>query len=278
MRLIKERAEASGSLPVWVRHEHQARYQFASQFVSGKVVVDCACGDGTGSLMFAESGAVMVHAFDVSPQAVPTTVHHDRLRFAVADATCLPLQDEAADVYISLETIEHVRDDRAVLREAARILRPDGAFICSTPNRIVYNPGKSLVSKPWNPFHIREYSQQEFTELLSEFFGQVELFGQNPRSRAVVSLFEALGRVLPCQGAVRLNQIGKLPRFLYDRLDDHRVLPHSTSGVFEYVVAVCRQPLRASVSSRFWRCVLVRPNPDVGGTGGERGGTDSFRH
>lgn len=242
MFLVKERPNGSGSLPIWVRHEHQARYQFASQYVSGKVVVDCACGDGTGSRLFAESGAVRVHAFDLSLQAVSPCVHHDRLEFAAADATCLPLQDKAADVYISLETIEHIRDERAFLREATRILRPDGAFLCSTPNRIVYNPGKSLTTRPWNPFHIREYSQQEFTELLREFFGQVELFGQNPRCRTMVSLFEVLGRALPCHGAVRLNQIRKIPRFLYDRLDDHRVLPHDTAGVFEFITAVCRQP------------------------------------
>jgi ubiquinone/menaquinone biosynthesis C-methylase UbiE len=240
---VKERADSRQPLPVWVRHEHLARYQFASRFVAGKVVVDCACGDGTGSRIFAEAGAAMVHAFDVSAQAADANGFHERVRFAVGDATRLPLPNSFADVYISLETIEHVNEDQAVLREVARVLRPDGIFICSTPNRVVYNPGKSLRSKPWNPFHIREYSQSEFSELLSKYFGQIEWFGQNPRSPTTTRLFEALGRVLPMHGAVRLNQVCKLPRFLYDKPEDHRVLAGNTPGIFEYVVAVCRLPI-----------------------------------
>lgn len=245
MAIVKERPVANGAMPVWVRHEHLARYHFASRFVTGKIVVDCACGDGAGSQLFAEAGAARVHAFDVCPEAVEHSARtrpHERLEFAAGNAASLPLPDAAADVYISLETIEHVLEDRAVLREATRVLRPDGVFICSTPNRVVYNPGKSLSSRPWNPFHVREYSQQEFAELLGEFFGQVELFGQNPRWRPVTRFLEGLGRVLPAHGAVRLNQVCKLPRFLFDRLEDHQVLESNTPGVFEYVVAVCRRP------------------------------------
>ena len=46
-------------------------------------------------------------------------------------------------------------DDAAYVAEARRVLRRGGAFLCSTPNRVLTNPG---TTKPFNPFHLREYT------------------------------------------------------------------------------------------------------------------------
>jgi ubiquinone/menaquinone biosynthesis C-methylase UbiE len=242
--LVVERASNAAIIPPWVRLEHLARYQFAATFASGKVVVDCACGDGTGTDLFAKSRAKMVHAFDKSPE---TIAHATRLfgregvRFAVADAANLSLASNSADVYISLETIEHLLDDAAYLREAMRVLRPEGLFICSTPNRIVTNPGATLTTKPWNPFHVCEYSESEFVSLLSRHFGELQLFGQNRQSTAYTLLARWMGRRLPGLFAVRMNQVLKLSRFVLDNLSRHAVVPHRPGAIFEYLVAVCKK-------------------------------------
>ena len=60
----------------------------------------------------------------------------------MADAVALPLRDNVCNVYISLETIGHIPNDGKFLREVVRTLKSEGLFICSTPNRIVLNPGK----------------------------------------------------------------------------------------------------------------------------------------
>ena len=154
--------------PPWVRHEHVARYAFASRYVQGKRVIDCACGDGVGSARFLEAGASDVSAFDVSAPAIQEAeaCHPSaKLRFQVADALRLPLPDGSADVYVALETLEHIACDGAFLDEAVRVLTPAGCFICSTPNRTVTNPGTSLADPPRNPFHVREYAQEELLEL-----------------------------------------------------------------------------------------------------------------
>jgi len=241
----QERATENAYLPPWVRHEHLARYRFAATFVSGHKVVDAACGDGTGSSYFASAGALRVDAFDVSPAAVEGARSRHQLtnlKFHVGSALALPLAEGVADVFISLETIEHIDDDRAFLAEVWRVLRPGGTFICSTPNRDVTNPGRSLLDRPWNRFHVREYALVEFRDLLAERFVVLEMLGQNPTPDFRVEAMRALGGLLPGNLPVRVNQIFKLARFVHHRLEQHDVKPIPAGYQSEYCVAVCRRP------------------------------------
>lgn len=140
-----ERFSDNRFTPPWIRHEHLQRFAFASTFAANAVVVDCACGSGIGTRIFADAGAERVLAFDLSQTAIAATQTQctdlTNVLVQLADATCLPIPDEAADLYVSFETIEHVQDASAILREARRVLKKNGTFICSTPNRKVYNPG-----------------------------------------------------------------------------------------------------------------------------------------
>jgi SAM-dependent methyltransferase len=53
----------------------------------------------------------------------------------------LPLADDYADVVASVETIEHLENPRAFMRQLARVVKPGGVVIVSTPNQL------SLLSK-----------------------------------------------------------------------------------------------------------------------------------
>jgi ubiquinone/menaquinone biosynthesis C-methylase UbiE len=243
MAIEKERLSPDAAVPRWVWLEHLARYEFGARFVKGKTVVDCACGAGIGSETFAKAGAASVAAFDVSEQEIEqarrrNTLPH--LSFRHASALALPIPSSSIDVYISFETIEHVKEDREFLAEARRVLKPGGTFVCSTPNRPVTNPGKTIADKPWNRFHVREYSQPEFLGLLRTGFSQVDLFGQNPKPAWLTQSIEGLGRVLPLHGAVRVNQVMKLPQLLVDNLQRHAVREPTPGYADEYLVAVCR--------------------------------------
>ncbi len=46
----------------------------------------------------------------------------------------LPFEDESLDAAVSIEVIEHVEDQFAFLRELARVVRPGGRVIVTTPN------------------------------------------------------------------------------------------------------------------------------------------------
>lgn len=236
----------SGALPVWVHHEHQARWRYASNYCKNKIIVDCACGIGKGTSMFAKAGASQVYAFDLSHEAVEITkqrcVELANVTVMQASALALPLDNASIDIFISLETIEHIQDDQSFLNEVTRLLSADGIFICSTPNRAVTMPGKIITDKPWNPFHVREYNTDEFQMLLSERFNTVHILGQNAYSQWRISLLEKLGRLLPGHTGGRINSALKLPRFAYDQEHHHKVRDLPDHGACEYLVAVCKQP------------------------------------
>jgi ubiquinone/menaquinone biosynthesis C-methylase UbiE len=228
---MKERFGSDDRFPPWTRLEHQARYLFALTYVKDASVIDAACGDGTGSALYAEAGARSVRALDINADCIRTAKDRhpgQKIAFEVSDCCDLKVQDRYADVFISLETIEHLQDDAGFLREVVRTLKPDGTFICSTPNRDVTNPATTILSKPLNPFHLREYSMDEFESLLRRFFRKVELYGQNkigaPKTRV-------------------LRQLGKLLWLFCDRLENHQVQKISPGDTFEFIVAVCTQPM-----------------------------------
>ncbi len=157
--------------------EHLARYRFSCQFTQDKSVLDLACGSGYGAASLKENSRQVV-AIDLSEQAVAyakSHFHREGIHFLVGDATCLPFPDARFDVVVAFEIIEHIEKDAEFLREVKRILKPEGLAILSTPNR-VFSREQEIAE---NPFHIREYSEKEFAELLGTFFPSIVLGRQN---------------------------------------------------------------------------------------------------
>jgi SAM-dependent methyltransferase len=76
----------------------------------------------------------------------------------------LPLADAEVDVVVNFQVIEHLWDQGQFVAECFRVLRPSGALLVSTPNRITFSPGRDT---PINPFHTRELNADELTELLT---------------------------------------------------------------------------------------------------------------
>ncbi len=125
----------------------------------------------------------------------------------VADGRKLPFGDRSFEACLCSETLEHVRDDAAVIREIHRILKPGGILLLTVPcvvallglaKRFVhYMRNGTLVM---HPTHLREYTYFSAKPLVSEYFSiqrwynvpfTTELFGKMPYEK-VLSLLVSI--------------------------------------------------------------------------------------
>src|SRR5262245_4159472 len=159
-----------------IAYEHLHRYIYAAALVQGKLVLDLASGEGYGSNLLAETAASVL-GIDIDENAV----HHAKskygsgiLEFLTGNITEVPVQDRSFDVIVCFEAIEHVEQQEKLLKEVKRLLKPDGVFIVSTPNKSAYNQ----ESEEENPFHVKELEFEDFKSLLARHFQNIHFLGQ----------------------------------------------------------------------------------------------------
>jgi SAM-dependent methyltransferase len=95
--------------------------------VSGSLALDISAGEGLSTRMLKERGW----------RVVPTERRVSRPGWVAADLIHdLPFRNESFDLVLMLEVIEHLPDIPHTLREIARVLKPGGTAIVTTPNRL----------------------------------------------------------------------------------------------------------------------------------------------
>ncbi|BBZ48811.1 class I SAM-dependent methyltransferase [Mycobacterium heidelbergense] len=146
----------------WFRR-HQVVYQRLAPRCAGREVLEAGCGEGYGADLIA-GVARRVVAVDYDAAAVAhVRGRYPRVELMQANLAELPLPDASVDVVVNFQVIEHLWDQSQFVAECARVLRPAGLLMVSTPNRITFSPGRDT---PINPFHTRELNAVELTELL----------------------------------------------------------------------------------------------------------------
>jgi SAM-dependent methyltransferase len=160
--------------------EHLARYAFARRYTSGKIELDAGCGTGYGSAELANEACSVIGA-DLSLDAARYSAanYHllPNLHFANASCERLPFRSAVFDVVVAFEVIEHLLHHRAFVSEAARVLKPDGLFLVSTPNKRYY--GETRMASGPNPYHHHEFEAEEFEGELKTAFRHVCMMVQN---------------------------------------------------------------------------------------------------
>jgi 2-polyprenyl-6-hydroxyphenyl methylase / 3-demethylubiquinone-9 3-methyltransferase len=94
------------------------------------VLVDVGCGGGLLAPHLAGLGYRHV-GVDLTRSALVQAARHG-VTAVQGDAGLLPLADGCADVVCAGEILEHVRDLRAAVGEACRVLRPGGVLVIDT--------------------------------------------------------------------------------------------------------------------------------------------------
>jgi SAM-dependent methyltransferase len=158
----------------WFRR-HQVVYQRLATHCVGRDVLEAGCGEGYGADLIADTARRVV-AVDYDEAAVAhVRSRYPRVEVMRANLAELPLPEASMDVVVNFQVIEHLWDQAQFVIECARVLRPSGLLMMSTPNRVTFSPGRDT---PINPFHTRELSAGELTELLVDAgFSQVSVSG-----------------------------------------------------------------------------------------------------
>jgi len=130
----------------------------------GETIVDCAGGTGDMARRFArmarraqerrggEDARVLV--IDYNAEMIAAGRERDLLpeiTWTVGDAQRLPLPDACADAYVISFGIRNVTDISAALREARRVLKPGGRFLCLEFSR----PATEALQKAYDAYSFK---------------------------------------------------------------------------------------------------------------------------
>jgi 2-polyprenyl-3-methyl-5-hydroxy-6-metoxy-1,4-benzoquinol methylase len=110
-----------------------------NEFLSGielknRLVLDAGCGYGAFSIELAQKKCRLI-SIDIVQELTKKTVSRTNQSGSVADAMNLPFRDEAFEIVISSEMVEHTPDPTLAVLELVRVLKRNGYLIITTPNR-----------------------------------------------------------------------------------------------------------------------------------------------
>lgn len=136
-RAFPEIVPAGGDTATPLNLRKRLRFLMRHGAVAGTRLLDCGCGAGQYVVALRQAG---LKAFGVEFQAEKVA----RARASGipsdwilrGDLERLPYADHSFDAAFLNEVLEHVPDDRRALAEVWRVLRPGGALIVLSPNRL----------------------------------------------------------------------------------------------------------------------------------------------
>jgi SAM-dependent methyltransferase len=178
-----------------------------------RLTLDLGCYDGqfTARVLDRRQVGLQIVGLDVSESALRTArqLGIDPVRGQLEGF--LPFRDSSFGTVLAAEVIEHVFDTQAFLDEVARVLRPGGCLVLTTPNLVALSGRVQLVlgrsphniefdASPTTSGHIRYFTFNTL-ELL------IRRSGLHPRGRwtnvahfSVLGSSELVGRLRPSLG------------------------------------------------------------------------------
>lgn len=143
-------------------------YHVAIPYVHGDML-ELGCGEGRGVDLLADKTNSYL-ALDKIPDVINRlAVKYPDYEFRQAVFPPVNLPDAQFDTIVSFQVIEHIQDDHLFLKEIARLLKPGGKALISTPNI------KMTLSR--NPWHIREYTADQLAAICKQHFSEVAMKG-----------------------------------------------------------------------------------------------------
>ena len=189
---------------------HRAAYVYAidlAKQTSSQTILEVGSGTGYGTHELAEALPTVIAVDRVAPEIGN---RHARAQFVRCDARKIPMGSDHFDLVVSFQVVEHIEEPAPYLASIAKAMKPGGTALFTTPNL--------MESDGENPFHVREYTADEFSRLLKPHFEEVQMLGvfATPEPKAYYD-----ARLARIRSLVRIDPLGlrrRLPRWLIDRL------------------------------------------------------------
>ncbi len=144
-------------------------YYLAEEYVTGNLL-EIGCGEGRGIALLKDKCTSYTAIDKIKPVLDALTNTYPDVTFIQDNIPPLnKLKDNAYDVVITFQVIEHIKNDKLFLEEIKRVLKPGGKALITTPNI-----KKTLTRNPW---HIREYTAEQLTMLAKSIFDKVTMMG-----------------------------------------------------------------------------------------------------
>lgn len=144
-------------------------YIAAKPLVSGELL-EVGCGEGRGVEILLENIDSYLGIDKIKEVIDRLKVKFPHVQFKQAVIPPFSgLKENSFDTVVCFQVIEHIQNDRLFLEEIYRVLKPGGRAIISTPNI------RHTLSR--NPWHIREYTGTQLTDLCKAIFDKVESLG-----------------------------------------------------------------------------------------------------
>ncbi|HEY7538314.1 MAG TPA: class I SAM-dependent methyltransferase, partial [Gaiellaceae bacterium] len=141
---------------------------------AGEEILDLGCGSGAYTRELAALGAI-VTATEIAPSPLALAKRNvgdlaERVEFRLEDAQSLTFPDESFDKVLLTEVIEHLPHPEHAILEVARVLRPGGLLVVTTPSRfspmnLAYDLKRRVRRYEFNE-HLHELTPHSFRRLV----------------------------------------------------------------------------------------------------------------
>jgi ubiquinone/menaquinone biosynthesis C-methylase UbiE len=134
----------------------------ASRPLSGQRILEL--GFGSGAVLFSFDTSCEIYGVEISHSAVERATRKAETKgykiydFRISLDETLPFEDDLFDLVFASHVIEHVEDDRKLMSEIRRVLRPEGIVIVLVPINENYDDRK----------HLQRYTSAQFVDLADE--------------------------------------------------------------------------------------------------------------
>lgn len=201
-------------------YQQQKIYTYCQKYIQNKNVLEIGSGNGYGSYSLSRYAKKIV-AIDKDS----ISIEESNKRYSSKNLEFISTSieeyntNQRFDVILALQVIEHILDVHRFLKKVILLLNRNGIVIFSTPNA-------STQSYNENPYHYKEFSQNELYNLLSTYFKRINIYGVHGDN--IIYTYEQLRKkqVMSILSKDKWNMRSIVPRrfkqFMFDILSFYR--------------------------------------------------------